>query len=353
MKSSILKSDIDLKTQIEAAIGRLIERAPVLFDGNSIVEVKRRSVLTRPFSHLFWIEAVLEKGVERLIVKIPRPEAHTGAGREEKVRMRLQKEYETARLLSERLAGRSDLKSVKAVAYFEEVPALVLEEVEGMNLRDLIIRKGQWFPSPSAIEELERACLAAGKWLRGFQQMTRQAGERLSLDPMVEYVDHRLKQLVEFGRRGLDRNRRLKILEMFRLAHGEINGAEFAIAGVHADFCPSNVLYSGSEVVPVDFSTFQTGSVYYDLTRFYHQLGLFLNKPSFQESTLNRLRGTFLKGYDEKLNKDSVLFNLFMVQHLACHWLGRLKSKEVSFHEQLYNRWVCHRHRQALDRILI
>ncbi len=125
------------------------------------------------------------------------------------------------------------------------------------------------------------------------------------------------------------------------------------MAGVHGDFSLSNVVYSGKETVLIDFSNLETGSVYYDLTRFYHQLGLLLHKPSFGTATISRLRKAFVAGYDEKLNEASPLFRLFMVQHLVCHWLGRLKMAEPSFHARAYNYWICYRHRQELDRFLV
>ena len=125
------------------------------------------------------------------------------------------------------------------------------------------------------------------------------------------------------------------------------------LTAVHGDFSLSNIMHDGARVVAIDFSRFGVGSVYYDLTRIYHQLGLLLHKPWFRPATIARLRGALLDGYGPGVSADRPVFRLFLVQHLLCHWLGLLKtSRGAPWHVRGFNRWVGYRHRRELDRLV-
>ena len=348
--STLDRGDILMKD----AYRHLQEKAPELF-GSKLLALRQRAALVRPYSRLYWVEAVVQQAVHTCVIKIPRLAFSSSADQArqmEKARGRFENEFHTTRLLSEQFSGVTNFTIVPALAYFKEIPALVMPAVQGGNIRDLITRRGRWFPRRSSVDELEHACASAGHWLRIFQSGTARRNDQLSIDRMIEYVDIRLQKLVAYNMRGVNHVWRQKVLSLFEQGKHTLANSKLAVAGVHGDFCLSNVLWSRKQAIAIDFSTIQSGSVYYDLTRFDHQLGLFLHKLSFRPSLIARLRTAFLNGYDQQLDNTNTLFTLFTIQHIVCHWLGRLKGTEGTIRERAYNRWVCHHHRYELDRLL-
>jgi len=341
-----------IQVQVTAALECLREKASMLFDGKKLLGLNCQTVVTRPVSHLVWVDAIFDEERRSLVIKIPQSAAYGDSAKEDKGRNRLEKEFRNARFLAEKFKEHPELGIVNIIAYFSGVPALVMDEVQGNTIYGLLTRNGQWVPRPSAIQELESTCFAVGKWLKTFQGLTAQPDQQMSLDQMIEYVNIRLKMLTVYGIRGVDQHWRLRILEVFERSRGRINDSELTVTGVHGDFSPSNVLYSGKRIVVIDCSAFQKGSIYYDLTRFYHQLGLFLRKPSFRTTVVSRFRKALLRGYDPNINECSALFKLFTIQHVVCHWLGRLKISEGRFYKHTYKQWVCYNHKRELENLL-
>jgi hypothetical protein len=278
-----------------------------------------------------------------VIAKVPRCKP----GKTDRRLQQLEKEFTSARLLASTFAGEAGLGVAEVVAFYPDVPALVWAEVEGATLGRMAARLARGIPSAERLAQLETVCRDAGRWLRVLQAATPVEGQQLSLNEMIDYVDVRLKRICELGPKGLGARWRATVRRVFTEARP--TPLELRLAAVHGDFSLSNIMYGGNRVVAIDLARFGTGSIYYDVSRLYHQLGLLLHKPWFLPATIARLRRALLAGYDPRLQVDQPVFQLFRIQHLLCHWLGLLKTSTTPYHVRRFHQWTGYRHKRELE----
>jgi hypothetical protein len=336
--------------RFDLAIERLRAEAGRLFDGRQILHVARGRTLTKIAAKLFWVEVTTVDGVSRLVVKV----STLGEGearRAAKQLGRLEREHAASQRLMSLIGAEPGAGVVRALAFYREAAALVMEEARGPSLTDLVDRVG-WIGRRQALARLEAGVERAGRLLAAIQRATRESGRCFSLDEMIEYVDVRLRALVQFGARGLDAAWSQRVLPVFEAARAGIDGRDLAMSLAHGDFCPGNVILEPDRAVAIDLSQVQVNSVFYDLTRFYHQLELLAAKPQFPSSVVRRLTAAFAGGYGRPAVTESPLFRLFNIQHALCHWLGRLKRRDAPIGERLYDAWVGRHHQRELGRLL-
>ncbi len=315
--------------------------------GRGPVVTRVLSVATRPFSYVARVESESPAATRRVIVKIPRLKPGKADGRVPRLKL----EMAAAQALAFTLKDEAGLSVPDVVAFYPEIPALVWGEVGGDTLDAMVNRTGRGIPGAARLARLEHAFRGAGRWLRVLQDGTAVEGRELSLDEMIDYVDIRLKRISELGPQGLDAGWRARVRRVFTEAR--LPPSELRLTAVHGDFSLSNVMHDGNRIVAIDLSHFGVGSVFYDVTRIYHQLGLLLHKPWFLPTTVARLRKALLDGYDPGLRADQPVFRLFLIQHLLCHWLGLLKTSDrASWQVRGFNRWVGYRHRRELERLV-
>ena len=333
---------------VEQTVTRLREDGALAPPDGGPISTRVLSVATRPFSYVARIEVCHPGGSRRVVAKIPR----VRAGRTHRGLEQLQREYTAAHDLASTFGGEPLLGVADVVAFYPDVPALVCAEVEGATLSALIADGARGVPRAERLAHLEAACCGAGRWLRFLQAATLAEGQQVSLDEMVGYVDVRLERIGELRPRGLDPEWRASVRRAFAAAKARPAPADLRVAAVHGDFTPSNIMSDGQRIVAIDLARFGMGSIYYDVTRLYHQLGLLLHKPWFRPATVARLRRALLAGYDPRLHVGHPLFRLFLIQHLLCHWLGRLKPSAAPYHVRGFHRWVTYRHRRELETLV-
>ena len=317
-----------------------------------VVDVVRESEVERTFSRLTWLKILFHGGHKTVVVKTPKGFYRDDDVITRKYREIYEWEYNASRDLLKKFEGVEGFKAVRAIGFFPDVPALVTEEIKGCNLGEIILKKGRWYPDGVTRKELETICVAAGRSLKILQTRTKHPTQKLSIEEMARYVDQRLIKLNEGKISNVDQALRKKVLRKFERAHREIPPSDLAMATAHGDFSPSNIMYTGSEIVMIDLSRYRTASIFYDLTRLCHQLSMYAIKPSFRDVLISSLKEAVMKGYDVDLGTNSYLFKLYTIQHLLCHWSGHVYQGDISFKERLYNRWVCHRHRSELEYLL-
>ncbi len=331
---------------ISRTVSRLRESGPVAFGDSAPVTARVLSVWARPFSDVARVELRSPAGIRRVIAKIPRCKP----GKADRRLQQLERELTSARLLASTFAGEAGLSVAEVVAFYPDVPALVWAEVEGATLGTMAARLARGIPSARRLVQLETACRDAGRWLRVLQAATPVEGQQLSLNEMLEYVDVRLKRICELGPGSLGAEWREAVRRLFTEAR--LTPDDLRLAAVHGDFSLSNIMYDGNRVVAIDLGRFGIGSIYYDVSRLYHQLGLLLHKPWFLPATIARLRRALLAGYDARLRPDQPLFRLYLIQHLLCHWLGGLKDAAAPYHVRRFHQWSGYRHRRELEGLI-
>jgi len=325
-------------------LGRTVARLQEDLSSDGVpVTARVLSVWTRPFSEGARIELRSAAGTRRVIAKIPRSKP----GKADRRLHQLEKEWTSARYLASTFEGEDGLGVAEVVAFYRDVPALVWAEVDGTPLASLVARQARGIPGAERLARLEAACWNAGRWLRVLQAATPAEGQQLSLHEMTEYVDVRLQRIGELGPRGLGAQWRSVVHRVF--TDVKATPEDLRLAAVHGDYTLSNIMYTGDRIVAIDLGSVGTGSVYYDVTRLYHQLGLLLHKPWFLPATIARLRRALLAGYDPCLGADRPVFQLHLIQHLLCHWLGLLKDAAAPYHVRRYHQWTGLRHRRELE----
>lgn len=333
-----------------AVLDRAVERLqgdviPTMGSGPVVTRVL--SVAERPFSYVARVESESPAAKRRVIVKIPRLKPGKADARVPKMKL----EIAAAHALAFTLKGEAGLSVPDVVAFYPEIPALVWGEIGGDTLEALVAREGRGVPGPARLARLEQIFRETGRWLRVLREGSDVEERQFSLEDMIAYVDVRLARISELGPRGLDAEWRARVRRVF--SDARLTPDDRRLTAVHGDFSLSNVMYDGSRVVAIDFSRFGVGSIYYDITRIYHQLGLLRHKPWFRPATVACLRAALLNGYDPGLRADRPVFRLFLIQHLLCHWLGLLKtSPRASWQVRGFNRWVGFCHRRELERLV-
>jgi aminoglycoside phosphotransferase len=310
--------------------------------GSAPVVARVRSIAVRPFSYVAQIDVESSAGLRPLIAKIPRwlpPRA-------DRRLQTLDKEFSAERVVKAAFAHETDLGVPEVIAFYRDVPVLVWARLDGLTLSQLMAQSAAGFPGERQLRMLEDACRGAGRWLRALQQATPVADSLLSKEKMLEYVNVRLERIGELRPGALDPDAQAAVRGVFQTA--TLPAADCRIAGVHGDYTLSNILCERGRTMAIDLARFGVGSIYYDVTRLYHQLGLLLHKPWYRPAVVARLRRALLAGYDPDLREDRTIFQLYLIHHLLCHWLGRLKPSAASSAVRGFHWWVGQRQRREL-----
>jgi Ser/Thr protein kinase RdoA (MazF antagonist) len=187
-----------------------------------------------------------------------------------------------------------------------------------------------------------------GHWLARFQGF--HAGDRrLSGREITEYVDVRLRLLVERGVMAPDTRERL-------LAHLEGLAARVAPddwheVAVHADLAPANILVAPGRIVLLDFAMASRGTKLHDISRLYMQTELLRAKPQFRRAVIATLQTALLRGFDPALSPEDPLFRLLSVLHHVNH-LGTLALRREPIAARLVSMRAIGMHRRWIRRAL-
>ncbi|MCB9510947.1 MAG: phosphotransferase [Deferribacteres bacterium] len=263
----------------------------------------------------------------------------------------IQQDFDTNRFWSDKLNGYSQFGSIRPVYLSMEFKAIITEETVGKNLGDLIRSQVRFNPSNEVIQTLVGHVHNAGKLLQAVQNEFK--GERqYDLQELVEDIDVRMRALVANPAAQFSENVRETILDFYNKNMSEARQSEIQVGFMHRDFTMSNLLVDGEKVIVHDFSKIDIGPRLFDLTRFYHHLGLLKYKPIYSTRVVSELQQAFLDGYQYPEQTTDLLFRFFALRHYLSHYKGLLREKDRSLKSKLYDRWVVNRHIQNIYRII-
>jgi len=318
--------------------------------------------LVRPYSNVYRLQLVAPRASSARFVfaKILTPGAKFQKD-PEKYLTRLAAEYGATQRLQAALQGEREFAVIKPVACFPEFLAIISEEAAGETIADLINRAGRFWPAAEKLDHLAKHCRRAGKALAAIQKATREVS-RFDPAELPEYIDERLQRLVESLQTPFSATDRRQIVKFLKQAIPAIPSEQFGLCGVHGDYAPFNVLATAEKITVVDFTMFKVGSVYNDLTYFYHRLEGYLHKPVFRVTTIRRLQNAFLTGYADAMEKtqsppvtDDLLFKILRIKHIVNNYSAIMrqrvaaKGKTPSLPVQLFNRHVFQRYNRCLQ----
>ena len=260
------------------------------------------------------------------------------------LRARVLQDFTTTCEIHEFMKHRVGLGAVRPIACYDEALTIVTEQAEGVTLLDALRAHATWFPSRGRLEALTRSLEAVGRWLRLFQGF-RPATAEVSIVSLHEYVDTRLKRLVERG--VMPARQRERILQHLHGLGSRVTGGDLREVAVHADLAPANVLVSDRGVVMLDFAMAGRGTSLHDISRLHMQLDLLRAKPQFRSAVIAPLQAALLRGFDPGLSPRHPLFRLLAMLHHVNHlgtlalrreaWPGRLVSARAL---RMHRRWI-------------
>ncbi len=259
-------------------------------------------------------------------------------------------EYETLRRMEAALAGNPRCAVVHPVAYYADELCLVTEEHVGDKLAEAL-KGARRFSRPNRLDDLLLLMQSCGEWLRVFQDCF-SAPANVSYDPKqdVEYCRVRLQILEE--RRFLALALSAKILRAVEQNCAGLPVKGQAIAGLHNDYSPVNILVSGNRIIVLDLAGFSYGPREADAIRFWLYLETMRNSVLYRADTVSSLQSRFLAGYGSQLDKQDPLWLIlhtgFVLDKLAdilVDWADLSLLRRPSYRRLLsnYREWL---HRQ-------
>jgi hypothetical protein len=235
-----------------------------------------------------------------------------------------------------------DLGAVRPIACYDEALAIVTEQAEGVTLLEELQAHAAWFPGRARVAALERSLETVGRWLRRFQGF-HPADGRVSVASLVDYVDTRLKRMVD--RRVMTAEQRTATLDHLEALGRRTSDDDLKEVAVHADLAPANILVSNRGVVVLDFAMAGRGTALHDISRLYMQIDLLRAKPHFRGRVIAPLQAALLRGFDSRLSAAHPLFRLLSMLHHVNH-LGTLALRREALPGRLVSARAIGMHRR-------
>lgn len=325
-------------------------------------QIVRRVV--RPYSNVYRLQLLMRHAPSArfVYVKILTPRTRLQAD-PEKYLTRLATEFKASQRLHAVLRHEKEFAVIKPVAHYPELLAIVSEESPGEPLANLITREAKLWPAAEKMEQLAKYCRRAGQALTAIQKATAEVS-RFDSAELLEYVDVRLQRLLASQQVPFSAADRQQIMKFLQSAIPAVPVEQLGLCGTHSDYAPFNVLAAPEKITVADFTMFKIGSVYNDLTYFYHRLEGYLHKPIYRPQTIRHLQNSFLDGYVEAMGKskqgwrvsDDLLFKILLIKHVVNNYSSIMrqrvvaKGKKASFPVQVFNQHVFRRYNRWLNR---
>lgn len=335
---------VTIPENIAPVLARLASASRRYF-GIDHVSLQPVAVFARPFSEVLQVRLVGHEHLPHAFVKRfkLREPAHLW---QDVLQRRVEREFDTCLRTHEALSGASGLSAVRPIACFPEDLVIVTEQVRGQPLSAILEERASWYPAAVTVDGLSHVLERVGGWVRTFQSVMPRSG-RVSLDDLREYLDHRLKAIVQARGAAFSESDRALVLRHFDALASAVRDHELRDAAIHADFCPANVLVQQCDVAVIDFDRAGTGCAYLDIARMFTQLDFLQAKPRFRPGVVRQLQAALLRGYDPDLDADHPLFRLMVLQHTVCQF-KKLAQRRVSDARLAWLWYLRRRHRNWL-----
>lgn len=326
------------------AIEQLHADAAHLF-GHAAVELTPERYEERLFSYLLLAgvkPAGSQSATSHIFIKVYKVTPERLA----QMKQRVAEDYQVHTAVRAHMAGLSNLGTVRPLACYPEDLTIVTERAPGETLLDYMLARAAWRPGEAQQQTMAAAMDGIGRWIRAFQ--TFQSGTNLiSIDAHVEYVDVRLRRLVDHG--VFVRNERERLLTRLRELGARVPASDLREVALHADLATTNILVAGPRVTVLDFAMASRGSYLHDISRLSMQIGMLRAKPHYRPAVIERLQHALLRGLDPGVSMAHPLFRFLSILHHVNHY-GTLSLKPEPFPGRIFSWQVRRIHRAWLER---
>ncbi len=306
-------------------------------------------VFTRPFSYISRTRISGDQGDRIVYVKLYRNRSNRT---HERCMEKIVEDYRVARFWYDKFADSQQYQVVRPTMVIPEKYLFVTEESKGENLFNLILKNAKWMPSSANMDMLCKHLRNVGGWLGYKKTIMTDPADRYNLMDLKEYMDVRLKILLETPTIGIDEVYRKRILDFVDESVEQIPNSDLLMSTSHSDFNPGNILVNDATVTVLDFGRLVKECFLLDASKLHFQLWLLTLKPIYRPGTIRHLQSALWEGFGDPGIEQRMIFRLIMIRNILTHLTGQSKFKNLSFKEKSYNRWVIHREMKLLMQLL-
>jgi hypothetical protein len=316
----------------------------------AINKVDVLKIYERPFSHIAHCRLKGEEGEKKVYVKMYKDHR---LGKKKDYTQRVLREFDVTSYWYEEFKKQERMGTTRPLLVFPDTGTIITEESPGKSLIN-VLSHARYFPAPGRVKKLKFVMKRTGEWLRQFQSIAGILQTNYKVDDLIADIDLRLRRLVDYKGLRFDNHKRHEILGYLHKYSRHLTEEERAMTYLHQDFTLSNILVNDRDIVVLDFSKINVGSVYYDASRMFHQLELLRFQPGYPKPMIRELQISFLEGYGkpQAIDPDSKLFRMFLVRHSITQIIKLGRFQQVGSVKRWGNRRLVFLHFRLINSIL-
>ncbi len=268
---------------------------------------------------------------------------------EKRQRERIKYEYDCTVSIYNLFKSKDKFDSVKAVAFYEEESAFVMQEMQGERLDELLLSCMNPFSFKSK-DYLYQTMYSAGEWLKIFQQnMPVKGANEFTREVLEQRVLSYFDKVNALDNSIITPELKQRLIDKSQQAIASFSSADLKISAKHNDYAPWNLMADRSKIIGFDYADVEYDSTYYDVYHFTRALNSFKLKPIKNSKVIEACKQHFLNGYGLEIPLDHptrVYFNIFFslerLQMLLrakkrnSGFVGKLKTLSQKRHFRLY-----------------
>ncbi len=301
----------------------------------------------RPYSHV--IRCVLRgtDGEKKVYVKIYKPFRY---GKRKDYSEKIVREFNTTLFWYQKFKDIDGVGTIKPLYISPADYTIITEETPGKRFVDMLPRL-KYISTPGTRRHMRTVLFNIGRWLQVFQKIGEIKDQRFNPGDLIADVDLRLRRLVDYKRLYFDNDDRHRILSILHKMARGIEQDELRVCLLHQDFSLSNILINQEQVIVLDFDDIQEGSIYFDVSRFFHQLEMLTFQPAFHKRLIKKLQRSFLEGYGTTEITEHALFRMFLVRHSFTQIIKIARFSKYPFTQRVVNRWYVMKHFRLIQTV--
>lgn len=239
-----------------------------------------------------------------------------------------------------------------------EAARIVTEAAPGEALEKLLV-DGSWRDQTNSCV---RALLVAGRWLREFQTLSTdyqtEVDDSINPTDLVDYCRLRLEALARRQCAWATSDRASQVLSWIERRMGQSDEADRLLCWSHGDFGPSNMVWDGFRLTPIDFATARLDLPLVDVTYLIHRLEMLAIQFPWRRWPLRLWRSAIARGYlgagsfNPDCLADQPLYDALTVRHGLCRLLTLARARSPRAHQRIHDRYVRRRVRRRIEQII-
>lgn len=294
---------------------------------------------------LLWVKAGAR--TEGVAVRVWRVSTETIQERR-RVEERVRREFQATTESWRAFAAHESVGCVRPLGYFPEHLAIATEVAPGQHLSELLQRVLLPFAPKADRLLFDRVCHRLADWLRQFHERGR--GETMcDQAALTEYVDARLRRLVDNPFSGFTEADRVRVLLVTAWLTARLQPADLAEVAIHDDLTPDKIVVSDHKLTVLDCGVTRRGLAYHDLARLHMHIGLFASDHHYSASLIRDAQRRLVRAFDPTLDPQNPALCVAQLVNVVDHYftLSAQRSSVTALHD-----WrTMRRHRAWLRRL--